>query len=88
MRDPIAYGVVHVDGRMRPRKTRGRAEKRDAASAAYLRLTRSGWIVRRAWCEAGYLDFVCPMDYESADADFSKWVRASASRFIRASVTP
>ena len=29
----------------------------------------------KAWVEAGYLDFVCPMDYESADADFSKWVR-------------
>ncbi len=28
-----------------------------------------------AWVEAGYLDFVCPMDYESEDATFSKWVR-------------
>jgi uncharacterized lipoprotein YddW (UPF0748 family) len=33
----------------------------------------------KAWVEAGYLDFVCPMDYESADADFSKWVRSQVA---------
>src|SRR5439155_25598621 len=30
----------------------------------------------RAWVESGYLDFVCPMDYEGEDADFSKCVRS------------
>jgi uncharacterized lipoprotein YddW (UPF0748 family) len=30
----------------------------------------------KAWVEAGYLDFVCPMDYEAQDADFSHWVRS------------
>jgi uncharacterized lipoprotein YddW (UPF0748 family) len=33
----------------------------------------------KAWVDAGYLDFVCPMDYESADADFSKWVRSQVA---------
>ena len=28
----------------------------------------------KSWVEAGYLDFVCPMDYEADDADFSKLV--------------
>jgi uncharacterized lipoprotein YddW (UPF0748 family) len=30
----------------------------------------------KAWVDAGYLDFVCPMNYEAEDADFTKWVRA------------
>jgi uncharacterized lipoprotein YddW (UPF0748 family) len=29
----------------------------------------------KAWVEAGYLDFVCPMDYEPQDDDFAHWVR-------------
>ncbi len=29
----------------------------------------------RAWIDAGYLDFVCPMDYESDDLDFSERLR-------------
>ncbi len=33
----------------------------------------------QAWIEAGYLDFVCPMDYEADDGDFSKWVRAQVA---------
>jgi uncharacterized lipoprotein YddW (UPF0748 family) len=33
----------------------------------------------KAWVDAGYLDFVCPMDYESKDADFSKWVRSQVA---------
>ena len=33
----------------------------------------------KAWVDAGYLDFVCPMDYESDDADFSKWVRSQVA---------
>lgn len=33
----------------------------------------------KAWVDAGYLDFVCPIDYESADADFSKWVRSQVA---------
>jgi uncharacterized lipoprotein YddW (UPF0748 family) len=33
----------------------------------------------KAWIKAGYLDFVCPMDYESADADFSKWVSSQVA---------
>jgi uncharacterized lipoprotein YddW (UPF0748 family) len=26
------------------------------------------------WCERGYLDFVCPMDYTESDAQFDNWV--------------
>ena len=33
----------------------------------------------QAWVDAGYLDFVCPMDYESDDADFTKWVRSQVA---------
>ena len=33
----------------------------------------------KAWVDAGYLDFVCPMDYEGEDADFSKWVRSQVA---------
>ena len=29
----------------------------------------------KAWVETGYLDFVCPMDYEGDDAEFAKLVR-------------
>jgi len=29
----------------------------------------------KAWVDAGYLDFVCPMDYERNDDTFAKWVR-------------
>lgn len=29
----------------------------------------------RAWIEAGYLDFVCPMNYENDDEVFADWVR-------------
>ena len=28
-----------------------------------------------AWVRAGYLDFVCPMDYTDDDAEFAEWVR-------------
>ncbi len=27
-----------------------------------------------AWCKAGYLDFVCPMDYTDSTTQFSAWV--------------
>ncbi len=30
----------------------------------------------KVWVDAGYLDFVCPMDYEGQDADFAHWVRS------------
>lgn len=33
----------------------------------------------KAWVETGYLDFVCPMDYERDDGDFSKWVRSQVA---------
>ncbi len=33
----------------------------------------------KAWVDAGYLDFVCPMDYETEDANFSKWVSSQVS---------
>jgi uncharacterized lipoprotein YddW (UPF0748 family) len=29
----------------------------------------------KAWVDAGYLDFVCPMDYEEDNETFAKWVR-------------
>ncbi len=29
----------------------------------------------KAWVDAGYLDFVCPMNYEGEDVAFSRWVR-------------
>ena len=29
----------------------------------------------KVWCEKGYLDFVCPMDYTRSDAQFEGWVR-------------
>jgi uncharacterized lipoprotein YddW (UPF0748 family) len=28
----------------------------------------------KLWCERGYLDFVCPMDYTESDAQFDTWV--------------
>ncbi|NQU11819.1 family 10 glycosylhydrolase, partial [bacterium] len=28
----------------------------------------------KQWCEAGYLDFVCPMDYTAGDVQFENWV--------------
>ena len=28
----------------------------------------------KLWCERGYLDFVCPMDYTASDAQFGNWV--------------
>ena len=31
-----------------------------------------------AWVRAGYLDFVCPMDYTGDDAEFAEWVRQQA----------
>ena len=42
-----------------------------------------GWVNAResigqdakAWIDAGYLDFVCPMNYESKDEDFGDWTR-------------
>jgi uncharacterized lipoprotein YddW (UPF0748 family) len=33
----------------------------------------------KAWVDAGYLDFVCPMDYESDDKDFTRWVRSQVA---------
>ena len=33
----------------------------------------------KAWVDAGYLDFVCPMNYESSDETFSRWVREQAA---------
>ena len=29
----------------------------------------------KAWIDAGHLDFVCPMNYESRDEDFANWTR-------------
>jgi uncharacterized lipoprotein YddW (UPF0748 family) len=29
----------------------------------------------KLWCERGYLDFVCPMDYTASDAQFGNWVK-------------
>lgn len=29
----------------------------------------------KLWCEQGYLDFVCPMDYTESDAQFENWVK-------------
>jgi uncharacterized lipoprotein YddW (UPF0748 family) len=29
----------------------------------------------KAWIDAGYLDFACPMNYESKDEDFADWTR-------------
>ncbi|MHB9010059.1 MAG: family 10 glycosylhydrolase [Limisphaerales bacterium] len=29
----------------------------------------------KLWCERGYLDFVCPMNYTASDAQFENWVR-------------
>lgn len=29
----------------------------------------------RLWCEKGYLDFVCPMDYTQSDYQLDDWVR-------------
>jgi len=29
----------------------------------------------RLWCERGYLDFVCPMDYTSSEVQFENWGR-------------
>lgn len=28
----------------------------------------------KLWCERGYLDFVCPMDYTGSDAQFDSWI--------------
>jgi len=33
----------------------------------------------QAWVEAGYLDFVCPMNYEADDDDFAKWLRSQVA---------
>lgn len=30
----------------------------------------------KLWCDRGYLDFVCPMDYTESDAQFGNWVKA------------
>ena len=32
----------------------------------------------KLWCERGYLDFVCPMDYTESDGQFDVWVRAKS----------
>ncbi len=29
----------------------------------------------KAWCDAGYLDFVCPMDYTERTGQFDTWIR-------------
>ena len=29
----------------------------------------------KLWCDKGYLDFVCPMDYTESDAQFGNWVK-------------
>lgn len=29
----------------------------------------------KLWCERGYLDFVCPMDYTNSDGTYETWVR-------------
>lgn len=29
----------------------------------------------KLWCDRGYLDFVCPMDYTASNAQFENWVR-------------
>jgi uncharacterized lipoprotein YddW (UPF0748 family) len=29
----------------------------------------------KLWCDRGYLDFVCPMDYTESDAQFGNWVK-------------
>jgi uncharacterized lipoprotein YddW (UPF0748 family) len=39
----------------------------------------------KLWCERGYLDFVCPMDYTENDAQFDVWV---ASQKLWAGKTP
>ena len=28
----------------------------------------------KLWCEKGYLDFVCPMDYTTSDPQFENWI--------------
>ena len=30
----------------------------------------------KLWCDRGYLDFVCPMDYTESDAQFGNWVKS------------
>ena len=30
----------------------------------------------KLWCERGYLDFVCPMDYSNSDRQFEGWVES------------
>jgi uncharacterized lipoprotein YddW (UPF0748 family) len=39
----------------------------------------------KLWCERGYLDFVCPMDYTESDSQFDVWV---ASQKLWAGKTP
>jgi len=39
----------------------------------------------KLWCERGYLDFVCPMDYTESDVQFDVWV---ASQKLWAGKTP
>lgn len=39
----------------------------------------------KLWCERGYLDFVCPMDYTESDTQFDNWV---ASQKLWAGKTP
>lgn len=29
----------------------------------------------KLWCEQGYMDFVCPMDYTESDTQFENWVK-------------
>ncbi len=37
----------------------------------------------QAWIDAGYLDFVCPMNYESKDEDFIGWTRKQVDAINR-----
>jgi uncharacterized lipoprotein YddW (UPF0748 family) len=29
----------------------------------------------KLWCEQGYMDFICPMDYTESDTQFENWVK-------------
>ena len=82
-RDNITTVVKAVSEQVR------RAKPKMKISAAVFR----NWAVDRdgvgqdwkLWCERGYLDFVCPMDYTDSDIQFDVWV---ASQKLWAGKTP
>lgn len=48
------------------------------------------WVMQdwKLWCERGYLDFVCPMDYTESDGTYEGWMKRQTELAGKAGLVP